>query len=105
MCGLLQWAFNEFDIMRINYVSRAAHPPPVAAITTAPTQPIETRPSSFPVSVSAPEPPRSLTDWIFSMFGHKISDEEYLDRIKAQRDDHLRRIEQLEREHGEKRET
>jgi hypothetical protein len=103
MCGLLQWAFNEFDIQRITYISRAAHPRPVPSIPAAPTLPIETRPPSFPVAAS--ESPRSLTDQFFSMFGHKISDEEYLDRIKAQRDNHLRRIEQLERERDEKRET
>lgn len=39
------------------------------------------------------------------MLGRKISDEEYLNRVKAQRDNHLRRIEQLERERDEKRET
>ncbi|OJA15186.1 hypothetical protein AZE42_09492 [Rhizopogon vesiculosus] len=103
MCGLLQWAFNEFDIQRITYISRAAHPRPIPSIPAAPALPIETRPPYFPVT--APEPPRSLTDRFFSMFGYKISDEEYLDRIKAQRDNHLRRIEQLEREREEKRET
>jgi len=103
MCGLLQWAFNEFDILRINHVSREAQPPPVSTISAVPSRPIEIPPPSIPVT--APESPRSLTDRIFSMFGHKISDEEYLDRIKAQRDGHLRRIEQLERERGGKRET
>lgn len=103
MCGLLQWAFNEFDIARITYISRVAHPPPVPAMPAAPTRLIEVSPPSFPDT--APEPPKSLTDRIFSMFGHKISDEEYLNRIKAQRDGHLRRIEELERERNEKRET
>jgi len=104
MCGLLQWVFNEFDILRITHISRAVHPRPVPSIPAAPTQPIETRSPAFPVPVPTPEPPRSLTDRIFAMFGHKLSDEEYLDRIKAQRDNHLRRIEQLERELDEKRE-
>jgi hypothetical protein len=104
MGGLLQWVFNEFDILRITHISRAAHPRPVPSIPAAPTQPIETRPSAFSVPVPTPEPPRSLTDRIFAMFGHKLSDEEYLDRIKAQRDNHLRRIEQLERELDKKRE-
>ncbi|KAG1756441.1 uncharacterized protein EDB91DRAFT_1041305, partial [Suillus paluster] len=102
MCGLLQWAFNEFDILRITHISRVAHTPPVPTIPATPA-PTEYRPPSLPVTT--PELPKSLTDQIFAMLGHKISDEEYLDRMKAQRDNHLRRIEQLERERDEKRET
>jgi hypothetical protein len=98
MCGLFQWASNEFDILRITHVSRVVHTQPAPAI---PAAPVAT--SSLPVA--APEPPRSLTDRIFAVFGHRISDEEYLNRVKAQRDNHLRRIEQLERERDEKRET
>lgn len=98
MCGLFQWAFNEFDILRITHVSRVVHTQPAPAI---PAAPVAT--SSLPVA--APEPPRSLTDRIFAVFGHRISDEEYLNRVKAQRDNHLRRIEQLERERDEERET
>ncbi|KAG2116655.1 uncharacterized protein F5147DRAFT_769023 [Suillus discolor] len=98
MCGLFQWAFNEFDILRITHLSRGVHAQPVPAIPAAPV-------TTYSLPVAAPEPPRSLTDRIFAMFGRKISDEEYLNRVKAQRDNHLRRIEQLERERDEKRET
>lgn len=97
MCGLFQWAFNEFDILRITHVSRVVHTQPVPVTPAAPV------PTYLPVA--APEPPRTLTDRIFAVFGHRISDEEYLNRVKAQRDHHLRRIEQLERERDEKRET
>ncbi|KAG2157435.1 hypothetical protein DEU56DRAFT_764616 [Suillus clintonianus] len=103
MCGLLQCAFNEFDILRITHVSRVAHTPPVAAAIPVAPVPTEPRPPSLPVA--ALEPPRSLTDRIFAMLGHRISDEEYLNRVKTQRDNHLRRIEQLERERDGKRET
>ncbi|KAG1754418.1 hypothetical protein EDB19DRAFT_1892422 [Suillus lakei] len=102
MCGLLQWAFNEFDILRITHVSRVTHTLPVPA---TPAAPVPTEPHHPSLPVAAPEPPRSLADRIFAMFGHRISDKEYLDRVKAQRDNHLRRIEQLERERDEKRET
>jgi hypothetical protein len=98
MCGLFQWAFNEFDILRITHVSQVVHTQPVSVIPAAPV-PIHSLPAA------ALEPPRTLTDRIFAVFGHRISDEEYLNRVKAQRDHHLRRIEQLERERGEKCET
>ncbi|KAG1770353.1 hypothetical protein EV702DRAFT_978070, partial [Suillus placidus] len=98
MCGLFQWAFNEFDILRITHVSRVVHAQP---LPVTPAAPVPTH--SLPVA--APEPPRSLTDRIFAVFGHRMSDEEYLNRVKTQRDNHLRRIEQLERERDEKREA
>ncbi|KAG1877770.1 hypothetical protein DFJ58DRAFT_6125 [Suillus subalutaceus] len=98
MCGLFQWAFNEFDILRITHVSKVVHTQPVPAIPAAPV-------ATYSLPVAAPEPPKSFTDRIFAMFGRRISDEEYLNRVKAQRDNHLRRIEQLERERDEKRET
>lgn len=98
MCGLFQWAFNEFDILRITHVSRAVHTQPVPVIPAAPVP-------THSLPVAAPEPHRTLTDRIFAVFGHRISDEEYLNRVKAQRDHHLRRIEQLELERGEKCET
>ncbi|KAG1891352.1 hypothetical protein F4604DRAFT_1567352, partial [Suillus subluteus] len=98
MCGLFQWAFNEFDILRITHVSKVVHTQPVPAVPAAPV-------ATYSLPVAAPEPPKSFTDRIFAMFGRRISDEEYLNRVKAQRDNHLRRIEQLERERDEKRET
>ncbi|KAG1826947.1 uncharacterized protein BJ212DRAFT_17981 [Suillus subaureus] len=98
MCGLFQWAFNEFDILRITHVSRVVHTQPVPVTPAVPV-------STYSLPVAAPESPKSLTDRILAMFGRRISDEEYLNRVKAQRDDHLRRIEQLERERDEKRET
>ncbi|KAG1762467.1 hypothetical protein EDD22DRAFT_891635 [Suillus occidentalis] len=98
MCGLFQWAFNEFDILRISHVSQVVHTQPVPVIPAVPVP-------TYSLAVAAPEPPKTLTDRIFAVFGHRISDEEYLNRVKAQRDHHLRRIEQLERERGEKRET
>ncbi|KAG2349561.1 hypothetical protein BDR05DRAFT_237797 [Suillus weaverae] len=98
MCGLFQWAFNEFDILRITHVSRVVHTQPVP-VTPAASVPTHSLP------IAAPEPPRSLTDRIFAVFGHRISDEEYLNRVITQRDNHLRRIEQLERERDEKREA
>lgn len=98
LCGLFQWAFNEFDILRITHVSQVVHTQPVPVIPAVPVP-------TYSLAVAAPEPSRTLTDRVFAVFGHRISDEEYLNRVKAQRDHHLRRIEQLERERGEKRET
>ncbi|KAG6335846.1 hypothetical protein ID866_3236 [Astraeus odoratus] len=81
VCTLLQWSANEFNILRISYVSRK---------TT--------------VSSHMTQPPgeESWGDRVFSLFGRRVSDGDYLNRLRAERDAHLRRIEELEKDLGPK---
>ena len=98
MCTLLQWCSNEFNIFRIHYVS---------ANLAAPSQQIHGsvdagQSSSAELSTSAAmrptsvESPTSPMDRILSMFGQRVSDEKYLERLKMERDSYLRRIAELE---------
>ncbi|KZT71305.1 hypothetical protein DAEQUDRAFT_666338 [Daedalea quercina L-15889] len=92
VCTTLQLLYNELGIARIRYVSRKLQ------VQQAPqTHP---SPQSSPsVSHLESEPTQSLTERIFSVFGwRKVSDEEYLEKLKFKRDFYLRRIAQLEEE-------
>ncbi|KAH7926622.1 hypothetical protein BV22DRAFT_1104149 [Leucogyrophana mollusca] len=98
MCAVLQWTFNEFDILRINYALRAR----ATSTSAAPALPINVVAPQLPKPVVAqPSESQPLLDRILSKLGHKMSDEEYLKRMKAQRTAHLRRIEELEQELGD----
>lgn len=103
MCTILQWTVNEFDIFRIGYVSRQTTEFIPATNDTAKrslaenTLPSPTYPTSF-----QPFKGKSWKDRVLSVFGRHVSDEDYLKRLKTERDTYLCRIEELERELHEK---
>ncbi|KAJ7775036.1 hypothetical protein B0H16DRAFT_1303382, partial [Mycena metata] len=79
-CVLFQAAYNELGIQRIKYVGRLSQQPKAVPAAPPPAGP-------------------SLTARILGAFGVKpLSDEELLLRFKRERDKHLKRIEELERE-------
>lgn len=99
LCTMLQFAYNEFGIARVKYVSQTLGSDSTQA--TGPSLPQETSPSIPSVSLPPPElvQTESVSERIFSWFGlHKVADEEYLERLTKQRDAHLRRIAELEKE-------
>ncbi|KIM79741.1 hypothetical protein PILCRDRAFT_555089 [Piloderma croceum F 1598] len=99
ICTLLQWTYNELGIARVKFVSRNRH------AQVAPASPTLQLPSSPPLtSDNRPtELPRPLSYKILGFLGfQRISDEEYLTKMKATRDHYLRQIEVLEREAEEK---
>ena len=99
MCTLLQWCFNEFNIVRIRYVSANLVVPQYGSVGVAqrsstsiePLTPTAMQPIPIETSTS-----RSLIDRMLSLFGERVSDEKYLERLKRERDSHLRRIAELE---------
>ncbi|KIJ69335.1 hypothetical protein HYDPIDRAFT_24179 [Hydnomerulius pinastri MD-312] len=107
MCMLLQWTFNEFDIIRISYLAENSgaqtQPTPAIAKVTAGSPRVEAPLPPIPqaTTVSPPES-SSFLDSLFSKFGRKVSNEEYVRRLRAQRDSHLRRIAELEEEEERK---
>ncbi|KAH7912151.1 hypothetical protein BJ138DRAFT_1084220 [Hygrophoropsis aurantiaca] len=88
LCTILQWTFNELDILRIKYASRNS--PSIGAPVRASEEQ-----SQEPIIPPVQET-KSIMDRILSKFAHKMTDEEYLKRMKAQREAHLRRIAELE---------
>lgn len=101
MCTLLQWGFNEFNILRIRYVYANSVVPSqptiresIDAVQSALAEP-STSATIQPASVESAIP-RSLMDRILSIFGQRVSNEEYLERLKVERDSYLRRIAELE---------
>jgi len=96
ICTLLQWTYNELGIARVKFVyrSQVALAPPNLQRPSSPPLTSDNRPT---------EPPRPLSYKILSFLGfQRISDEEYLTKMKATRDHYLRQIEVLEREAEEK---
>lgn len=82
ICVLLQYAVNEADIARLRYISRQRG--------TLTGQPPDTL---------APERPPSLTQRIIRAVGiRKMTEDEYLEKMKKTRDHHLQRIAELERQ-------
>ncbi|CAL1705174.1 unnamed protein product [Somion occarium] len=97
LCTLLQLAYNELGVVRLKYLSRTLQTQEVAPSVSATK--VATTSSS---SVSVNTEPVPWTERIFSLFGlQKVSDEEYLARLKRDRDAHLRRIAELERQFQE----
>ncbi|KAG9318539.1 hypothetical protein JVU11DRAFT_630 [Chiua virens] len=97
MCTLLQWSFNEFNICRIRYVSANSISLLQRAIETSndagESSAAELSPTTTPVELPTSQSP---LDRILSMFGQRVSDEKYLERLKMQRDSYLRQIAELE---------
>ncbi|KAG8217562.1 hypothetical protein J3R82DRAFT_5713 [Butyriboletus roseoflavus] len=101
MCTLVQWCFNEFNILRIHYVSgnsaALAQHTTHSSVDAGQSSPAEfsTPVAMQPASVGSPTS-HSPKERMLSMFGQRISDEKYLERLKMERDFHLRRIAELE---------
>lgn len=101
MCTLLQWCFNEFDIFRIRYVSTNPAAPSQHTIHGSVDAgqsllaELSTPAAMQPTSVESPTS-HSPMDRILSMLGVRVSDEKYLERLKMERESHLRRIAELE---------
>lgn len=101
MCTLLQWGLNELNIFRIRYVSANSTAPsqrPLQSSTDAgrssPAE-LSTSAAMQPTSVESPAS-HSPVDRLLSMLGQRVSDEKYLEKLKVERDSHLRRIAELE---------
>lgn len=85
ICVLLQYAVNEADIARLRYISQQRH-----------------ESTSQPPSLQhtlVPEPSPTLMERIIHAVGiRKMTEDEYLERMKKTRDHHLHRIAELERQ-------
>ncbi|KAG5642877.1 hypothetical protein DXG03_001919 [Asterophora parasitica] len=77
-CTLLQLAFNEAAITRVKYISGLS--------VSAPVKP-------------ATPPSKPLFERFLGMFGlQPVTDEQYVEKLKATRDGHLKRIAELEQQ-------
>jgi len=96
VCGLLQLIFNEVGVTRIKYLSQ---PKPESSMGKSSSTPQLSQPPSEPVI--------PFVERIMISLGlHKLSDEEYLKRLKQTRDGYLQQIkklEDLEKERGKER--
>lgn len=96
---MLQLMYNELGIARIQYVSRKLQPPPQPPTPSTPAvhQPIPT-----PSQEEEDEPKLPLSERLFTALGwHKVSDGEYLEKLKLKREMYLHRIAELEKEREE----
>lgn len=87
-CTVAQLVVNELEVTRLKFVSRKlkASPPP-APVQTTPTDPQNVPP---------------LLDKIASLFGlQRMSNEEYITKLRKERDAALKRITVLENEERE----
>ncbi|EKM82431.1 hypothetical protein AGABI1DRAFT_124899 [Agaricus bisporus var. burnettii JB137-S8] len=88
VCMFLQLAYNEFGIQRLKYISRSNS-------METPTLPTTGEPS---------EDSRSWKEKALGLIGvRRMSSEEYLERMKLQREQYIKRIKELEREREEER--
>ncbi|KAK7693775.1 hypothetical protein QCA50_003347 [Cerrena zonata] len=99
VCTVLQLAYNELGVVRLKYVSKKL-------------QEVEGQSQHvLPVTASSPAlpPPSEPVPWterVFTLFGlQKVSDEEYLTRLKGERAAHLQRIAELEKEEERSKST
>ncbi|KAF5386664.1 hypothetical protein D9615_001564 [Tricholomella constricta] len=77
LCTLLQLAYNEAGIMRLRYVSGL----------------------NVSTPVTPPPPSKSLSERFLTMFGvQQVTDEQYVEKLKATREAHLKRIAELEQQ-------
>lgn len=84
-CSLAQVIVNEANIQRVKYASSLGN---------------DQYPASFPVSEAKPK--KSLLDHALRLVGvTRASDDEYLQKLKWQRERLLKRIEELEKEDSE----
>lgn len=125
MCTLIQLVVNEASIFRVRYVSRRLQPPAEATIVPStssssssenilssppsgsiPRNPTPSLPhESSPTHPAPPSESSSLSERILGLIGvNKMSDEEYLERLKKRRDGYLERIDEIERQERQRRE-
>lgn len=91
ICTLLQFALNETDVLRVKYVHGMDSRPTSSGITS---------PGGVDSSGTSTQA-RSTGERIFSMFGFtRLSNEQYLVKLRKEREGHLTRIRELERELG-----
>ncbi|KAJ3531098.1 hypothetical protein NM688_g7621 [Phlebia brevispora] len=83
VCSLLQLSYNELRIWRVRYVHQQ---------------------STLPLPVTPAEPPRPLWERTLGLFGmRKMSDEEYLAKMREKREQALQKIAELEAEEARQR--
>lgn len=101
---LLQLGFNEFTVQRLKLISRQRSPEG-GIISTTPQSGLTLRSplaiEQGPTPGGSPTPEQEPTSWktkALSLLGiKKLSEDEYLQRLKLQRENHLLRIAELER--------
>lgn len=100
LCTLLQLLYNESGVIRVKYISRKLED---ATHAQSPVQIIPS--SSGKVYVPPPEEPsRPLSERFFEYIGMaKISDEDFVQRLRVKRDAYLRRIAEIEVEREKER--
>ena len=106
LCTFLQVAYNELGIMRLKFISdqlkKTQAQQDDAGKTLAPATKLPETATSTPeasIVVVPPPPSQPMSERIFAWLGfQRVSDEDYLERLKAERDGHLRRIAELEKE-------
>lgn len=93
VCALLQLVYNEVQVARVKYVSKHLTD---SQVVHAPT-PQDARPVAPPPLPREPQKP--LSERILTTLGfQRLPDDTYLEKLKRSRDEHLRRITELERE-------
>lgn len=101
-CTALQLAYNEFGVARVKYVSRKLRDPSYVP-PSAPPAPAAPLPSPLDQQPPA-EPPTSFFQGIITSLGFaRVSDGEYVAKLKRTRAVYLKRIEILEQEIEEER--
>lgn len=101
VCTMLQFAYNELGIARIKYVSRKLQPPPQPPASSTSTSAVP-QPAPPAPSQADDEPKPSLSERVFTALGwHKVSDEQYLEKLRLKREMYLHRIAELEKEVAE----
>ncbi|KZT26382.1 hypothetical protein NEOLEDRAFT_1132430, partial [Neolentinus lepideus HHB14362 ss-1] len=99
VCALLQVGYNELSVQRLKYVSRRLKQSQDASKNSPVLVAQETKvPSSLPDSdESDSEPKKTVADRIISLFGlSKVPDDQYLEKLRQERDAYVRRIHRLE---------
>lgn len=107
LCTLLQWGVNELHIFRIRHVYRTTTTSlPVIGDKSDTVNSYHANDRLVPPSMQTVsyqhQEAESWGDRILSAFGRRVSNDDYLKRLKTKRDTYLRRIEELERELQEK---
>lgn len=99
VCTAFQFAYNELEVARIKYVSKKLQPPQ----SPAPSIPAPSLPEPVqPLPLQEDEPRPSLSERVFTALGwHKVSDEQYLEKLKLKREMYLHRIAELQKEKEE----
>ena len=104
MCTLLQLAYNELGVLRLKFISKK--------MQAAREEDVQKRLVESPASqtVVNPEPlvltapPKPIAERIFGWFGfQRVSDDDFLERLKLEREVHLRRIAELEKDQEDRK--